>query len=223
MQAYAVAAVERQHDMSVEPRRIDGVVAALAVDIQDVDAAVVALGDVLGEDLGGVGGGDVERQGGAADLVGGGRERLARGGDVTADHVCTVAGEDRRDLRRAVAPRGEQVRVLIMWKLVLPMLGGSPSVWNTSMVFFQAALLVGYAYAHALQRIGSLKAQAGVHLALLLVAALFLPPTLIASIYGMNFQAMPELEWAFGYPMALVLMVLVGVALYVVFKVKDWL
>ena len=34
-------------------------------------------------------------------------------------------------------------------KLVLPMLGGSPSVWNTAMVFFQTALLAGYAYAHA--------------------------------------------------------------------------
>ena len=88
--------------------------------------------------------------------------------------------------------RGSQTRVLfaaaiftsaalvftvqpMVTKLVLPMLGGSPSVWNTSMVFFQAALLVGYAYAHGLQRMGSLKAQAGVHLALLLVAALFLP------------------------------------------------
>lgn len=60
-------------------------------------------------------------------------------------------------------------------KLVLPMLGGSPSVWNTSMVFFQTALLAGYAYAHALQRVKSLRAQVGVHLALLLAAALFLP------------------------------------------------
>ncbi|CAN5395500.1 fused MFS/spermidine synthase [soil metagenome] len=60
-------------------------------------------------------------------------------------------------------------------KLVLPMLGGSPSVWNTSMVFFQAALLAGYAYAHALQRVKSMKTQLAVHLALLLVAALFLP------------------------------------------------
>lgn len=60
-------------------------------------------------------------------------------------------------------------------KLVLPMLGGSPSVWNTSMVFFQAALLAGYAYAHALQRVKSMKAQLAVHLALLLLAALFLP------------------------------------------------
>lgn len=60
-------------------------------------------------------------------------------------------------------------------KLVLPMLGGSPSVWNTSMVFFQTALLVGYGYAHLLQRVRSLKWQAAIHLSLLLAAALFLP------------------------------------------------
>lgn len=60
-------------------------------------------------------------------------------------------------------------------KLVLPVLGGSPSVWNTAMVFFQAALLAGYAYAHGLQRIRSMKIQMIVHLVLLLLAALFLP------------------------------------------------
>jgi hypothetical protein len=60
-------------------------------------------------------------------------------------------------------------------KLVLPMLGGSPSVWNTAMVFFQTALLAGYAYAHGLQRIGSMRTQMAVHLVLLLLAALFLP------------------------------------------------
>ncbi len=60
-------------------------------------------------------------------------------------------------------------------KLVLPVLGGSPSVWNTAMVFFQAALLAGYAYAHGLQRIRSMKIQMAVHLGLLLLAALFLP------------------------------------------------
>ena len=60
-------------------------------------------------------------------------------------------------------------------KLVLPMLGGSPSVWNTSMVFFQTALLIGYGYAHLLQRVRLLKWQAAIHLALLLAAALFLP------------------------------------------------
>lgn len=60
-------------------------------------------------------------------------------------------------------------------KLILPMLGGSPAVWNTAMVFFQAALLAGYGYAHLLQRIRSIKAQVGVHLGLLALAALFLP------------------------------------------------
>lgn len=60
-------------------------------------------------------------------------------------------------------------------KLVLPMLGGSPSVWNTSMVFFQTALLAGYGYAHLLQRVSSLRNQVIIHLVLLLIAALFLP------------------------------------------------
>src|SRR6201991_3885632 len=60
-------------------------------------------------------------------------------------------------------------------KLVLPLLGGSPSVWNTSLAFFQAALLAGYAYAHALQRVRSVRAQALVHGAALLLAALALP------------------------------------------------
>ncbi|AYG95936.1 spermidine synthase [Brevundimonas naejangsanensis] len=60
-------------------------------------------------------------------------------------------------------------------KLVLPLLGGSPSVWNTAMVFFQAALLAGYLYAHLLQRVPSIRAQALIHLALLGAAAIFLP------------------------------------------------
>ncbi|MFN3514396.1 MAG: spermidine synthase [Phenylobacterium sp.] len=60
-------------------------------------------------------------------------------------------------------------------KLVLPLLGGSPSVWNTSIAFFQSALLAGYLYAHLLQRIASVRIQAGVHLTALLAAALVLP------------------------------------------------
>lgn len=68
-------------------------------------------------------------------------------------------------------------------KLILPTLGGSPSVWNTAMVFFQAALLVGYAYAHLLQRLSSLKLQVAVHLGLLLLAGLFLPLH-ISAVFG---------------------------------------
>jgi len=60
-------------------------------------------------------------------------------------------------------------------KLVLPLLGGSPSVWNTSMAFFQLALLAGYFYAHALQRVASVRRQAMIHVAALALAAIVLP------------------------------------------------
>lgn len=55
------------------------------------------------------------------------------------------------------------------------------------------------------------------------VAVLFLPPTLVASIYGMNFAVMPELDHPLGYPVALGLMLLSAVVTWVVFKWKRWL
>ncbi len=60
-------------------------------------------------------------------------------------------------------------------RMILPRLGGSSMVWNTSLVFFQAALLAGYFYADLLQRIVSLRRQMVVHLAVLAVGALALP------------------------------------------------
>jgi magnesium transporter len=54
-------------------------------------------------------------------------------------------------------------------------------------------------------------------------AAIILIPTLIAGIYGMNFQHMPELSWKIGYPLAVGMMVLSGFVLYRVFKGRDWL
>jgi magnesium transporter len=54
-------------------------------------------------------------------------------------------------------------------------------------------------------------------------AAILFAPTLVASVYGMNFRVMPELEWPLGYPFALVLMGLLGVALHAVFKRRGWL
>jgi magnesium transporter len=56
-----------------------------------------------------------------------------------------------------------------------------------------------------------------------IAAVVFLPPTLVASIYGMNFSFMPELSWWFGYPFALLLMILAGVLPYLFFKRKGWL
>jgi magnesium transporter len=54
-------------------------------------------------------------------------------------------------------------------------------------------------------------------------AAILFAPTLIGTIYGMNFQAMPELHWALGYPFAICLMALVCLTLYLVFKRRGWL
>lgn len=55
------------------------------------------------------------------------------------------------------------------------------------------------------------------------LAVIFLPPTVIASAYGMNFDNMPELHWAWGYPMALLMMVASTVGTYAFFKWKKWL
>lgn len=56
-----------------------------------------------------------------------------------------------------------------------------------------------------------------------IAAVVFLPPTLVASIYGMNFHYMPELKWSLGYPWAIGLMILSGIAPYWFFKRKGWL
>jgi magnesium transporter len=54
-------------------------------------------------------------------------------------------------------------------------------------------------------------------------AVAFLPPTLIASIYGMNFKHMPELNWEYGYLVAIFLMVLAAILPYLYFKWRKWL
>jgi magnesium transporter len=54
-------------------------------------------------------------------------------------------------------------------------------------------------------------------------AAILFTPTLIGGIYGMNFRHMPELQWEYGYPFALSLMVLIGVGLFAIFRGRDWI
>jgi magnesium transporter len=54
-------------------------------------------------------------------------------------------------------------------------------------------------------------------------AVVLMPPTLVASIYGMNFKHMPELDWPFGYPLALLVMLLAGALPYLYFKWRKWL
>jgi len=60
-------------------------------------------------------------------------------------------------------------------RMILPLLGGSPSVWNTAVVFYQAMLLFGYIYAHAATRWLGVRRQAALHIVLLLLPLLVLP------------------------------------------------
>jgi len=68
-------------------------------------------------------------------------------------------------------------------KLLLPLLGGAPMVWNTCMVFFQALLLGGYGYAHWLTGRGTLRKQALIHLGLIAAGLFFLPLALAKDVH----------------------------------------
>lgn len=82
-------------------------------------------------------------------------------------------------------------------KMATPLLGGSPNVWNVSLVCFQAALLLGYTYAHALSHfVKSLRAQIGIHAALLLVCSVVLPFQLTSAL-GDPSPSQPTL-WLIG-------------------------
>ena len=56
-----------------------------------------------------------------------------------------------------------------------------------------------------------------------IVNVIFLPPTLIASIYGMNFKILPELDWSYGYAFSLALMVISAITPIAIFKKKGWI
>jgi hypothetical protein len=87
--------------------------------------------------------------------------------------------------------------LLLFWvqplagKMVLPLLGGAPAVWNTCMLFFQAVLLAGYGYVLASTRWLSARAQVVLHVALLAVAAVALPVVISESRVGAPDEAHP--------------------------------
>lgn len=90
----------------------------------------------------------------------------------------------------------------LLAKLVLPRLGGSAMVWNTSLVFFQAALLAGYFYADLLQRVASLRRQMTIHLVVLAVAALALPLR-ISILLGDPWVSAPALWLVFSMALSI--------------------
>ncbi len=139
-----------------------------------------------------------------------------------------ISPESRADGRASLGPRGAGHYAIpllfgltlfvsatllfslqpMVGKMLLPRLGGTPAVWNTCMVFFQALLLVGYAYAHGSCAWLGVRRQAAVHLAVLLLPAAVLP---IALAPGQNPPAdanpVPWLLWQLllgvGAPFAL--------------------
>src|SRR5262245_32944766 len=81
-------------------------------------------------------------------------------------------------------------------KMVLPRLGGAPAVWSVAMVFFQATLLAGYAYAHALTRLARPPVGLAIHVAVM-IGALFVLPLAIAQGWGAAPQR-GEAFWLLG-------------------------
>jgi hypothetical protein len=96
-------------------------------------------------------------------------------------------------------------------KMILPLLGGSPAVWNTCMVFFQAALLGGYLYAHAVGSWLPLRVQPAVHLGVLAVPLLVLPIALPADVAASVPQGPEPVLWVLW-----LLLLTVGLPFFVV-------
>ena len=96
-------------------------------------------------------------------------------------------------------------------KMVLPLLGGSPAVWNTCMVFFQATLLAGYAYAHASTTWLRARRQAAVHAGLLLLPLFLLPLGISGAWVSSVPTATNPAPWLLG-----LLLATVGIPFFVV-------
>ena len=58
---------------------------------------------------------------------------------------------------------------------------------------------------------------------LTIIATIFMPPTFIVGVYGMNFKYMPELDWKYGYPVILLIMLTIAVTMLVIFRKKKWI
>lgn len=145
----------------------------------------------------------LRRIGGASDLVSRARESL-----VSLMRLATFfreAGKEANAARESLAH----------WKTLasdLASLGDHASFLSSKVSFLLDATL------------GMINNEQNAIIKILSVAALvFLPPTLVAGIYGMNFVFIPELKWAHGYPFALALMIIAAVLPYLFFRRKGWL
>jgi magnesium transporter len=143
-------------------------------------------------------------------------ERIGRDGDLTSkarESLVTLARQLTFIQQSAAVqlPKDQMARYRTMSRDVLALSDHASFLANKSSFMLQATL-------------GLINIEQNNIIKIFSVAAtMFLPPTLIASIYGMNFEYMPELDKHWGYPLALLLMAISGVVPYLYFKRRGWL
>lgn len=143
-------------------------------------------------------------------------ERIGRDGDLTSkarESLVTLARQLTFIQQSTVVqmPNELRARYRSMSRDVLALADHASFVANKSSFMLQATLGLINIEQNNIIKIFSV------------AAAVFLPPTLIASIYGMNFHFMPELEWPLGYPLALGLILVSAVLPYFYFRRRGWL
>ena len=143
-------------------------------------------------------------------------ERIGRDGDLTSKSRESLVTLGRQltfiqQLRAAQMPNELRARFRSLSRDVLALSDHASFLANKSSFMLQATLGLINIEQNNIIKIFSV------------VAAVFLPPTLIASIYGMNFRFMPELEWPLGYPLALAAIVVSAVLPYWFFRRRGWL
>ncbi len=143
-------------------------------------------------------------------------ERIGRDGDLTSkarESLVTLARQLTfiQQSTAVTMPNEQRARFRSMSRDVLALADHASFVANKSSFMLQATLGLINIEQNNIIKIFSV------------AAAVFLPPTLIASIYGMNFHLMPELDWSFGYPLALGLILVSAVLPYFYFRRRGWL
>lgn len=145
----------------------------------------------------------LRRVGGAGDLISRSREALA-----TLDRMMPYL---QYVIDRRKAPKDAKLRVKAMARDITSLNDFDAFLSNKTTFLLDTT-------------VGMISIEQNAIIKIFSVAAVgFMPPTLIASIYGMNFEFMPELEWQFGYPMAVGLMLVSAIVPLVFFRYKNWL
>jgi magnesium transporter len=143
-------------------------------------------------------------------------ERIGRDGDLTskARESLVTLGRQLTFIQQATAvqiPKDQLARYRSMSRDVLALSDHASFLANKSSFMLQATLGLINIEQNNIIKIFSV------------AAAVFLPPTLIASSYGMNFRFMPELDWPYGYAFALGLMLVSALLPYIYFRRRGWL